>query len=185
MLTGCATSVTGEAEPSHGPAAAAVATTLPFIPTISGRTNERNDGTSFEPCTAYTSEELSLIGVVPNTASDAAYSDSPNYRGCHWSSGSGRYAMFSQTVGNTESLVRYKQKYADRPWQTDRTVNGRTVAMSIDPPSNGCFTAFSSQRGIVITTVLSPGKPNPEPDYQTECEMALTFTELATRKAPR
>ncbi|GAB3133350.1 hypothetical protein GCM10027289_23040 [Tsukamurella serpentis] len=155
---------------------------LPFTPGIRQRTNERNNGSTFEPCTAYSPAELSAVRVKSETVSDAAQTDSPNFRGCHWS-GTDNSWRFSQIVGNEESLRTYKTKQRDRVWLPDQTVNERTVGVALDPPL-GCFAAFMSDQGIVVTTTMSSTKRTPEPDFKTECEMAVAFATLATTKAP-
>ncbi len=182
LVSACATTVSGVAVPGAQLSAPA---SLPFTPTISERTNDRNNGSSFEPCTAYSAAELQVLGIASESATDAAISDSPNYRGCHWNSTLGHDSTYSQTVGNGTTLEGYKQKNSDRTWQVDRVINGRMVALTVDPPSRGCAAVFMSQHGTVVTLAMLAGDREPEPDFATECDAALRFTELATRKAPR
>ncbi|GAB3125578.1 hypothetical protein GCM10027289_00050 [Tsukamurella serpentis] len=155
---------------------------MPFVPRFAGRTNERNDGTSFEPCTAYSDAELRSLGVASQTLSDAAISESPNYRGCHWQSpnGSGR---FSQIVGNEKSTSDYKAKQSARPWQPDRVVNGRIVIVATEL-GDGCLASFMSRNAMVHSSfrVTSPGKPSA--DLVPECEKAIAWATLAISKAP-
>ncbi|WP_369431835.1 DUF3558 family protein [Tsukamurella strandjordii] len=117
-----------------------VSASLPVVPTISERVNGRNDGTTFEPCTAYRAEELIPLGIAPSSISDAGFSESPNFRGCDWYSPD-RKTTFGQILGDETSLSSYKQKHSYRAWQPERTVNGRQVAIAPDtamdvlPPS--------------------------------------------------
>ncbi|MDP0398946.1 DUF3558 domain-containing protein [Tsukamurella strandjordii] len=157
---------------------------LPFTPTIQGRTNERNNGSSFEPCTAYTPEELRALGIDPATVEDAAISNSPNFRGCHWSgireSPTDRdYLNYSQIVGKRITLEAYKREQDFRTWLPDRTVQGRRLAVATTP--NDCTAVFLSEAAVVITGAL-PLRASP--GLTRECDAAIAFAALAISKAP-
>ncbi|GAA0995816.1 hypothetical protein GCM10009551_061450 [Nocardiopsis tropica] len=159
-----------------------VSTSLPVVPTISERVNGRNDGTTFEPCTAYRAEELIPLGIAPSSISDAAFSDSPNYRGCGWDSPD-RTLKFSQVVGDEKTLDNYKKKHSNRSWQPDRSVNGRTIAVAPDS-NDGCIAVFMSSEAIVGTVVGVTSARPPSPGLQEECDKAFAFASLAASKAP-
>lgn len=186
MVSGCTVSVEGEAV-SAGTTASNGATTsarpLPFVPQFEGRTNERNDGTSFEPCTAYSEEEMKSLGAEPRTLTDVMISVSPNYRGCRWDSLS-RVAYFSQTLGNELSLENYKAKQSRRPWQPDRRINGRTVIVTTEG-DNGCFASFMSEKAIIHSAYAVDGTgAEPSPGLVDECNKAIEWATLAISKAP-
>ncbi|ADG79520.1 hypothetical protein TPAU25S_00738 [Tsukamurella paurometabola] len=179
---GCATAISGEptsalSSPRTSPKP------LPFTPTIKNRTNDRTDGTTFEPCAAYTDTELRALDIDPATISDAAQVDAANYRGCRWDSigyTKGRGIEYSQIVGNEASLDSYKQKYKDLPWQPDRTVEGRPLAVATE--SEYCFGVFMSEFAVVVTIAAQP--VDPSPGRTVECEKAIAFASLAITKAP-
>ncbi|GAA1011738.1 hypothetical protein GCM10009551_096990 [Nocardiopsis tropica] len=196
VLSGCTTTVTGDPAPdaaamsvtrttnaasttkSHAPAKP-----LPFTPTIKNRTNDRTDGTSFEPCTAYTDAELIAIDINPSSIRDAAQVDAANYRGCRWnandytdSRGGGQY---SQIVGREMGLDEYKRYMNTLQWQPDRQAHGRTIAYA--PEKNYCISAFASEQSIVTTIA---GSTNPSPGNKAECDRAIAFASLAVSKAP-
>lgn len=80
-LTGCQSSTDGDA-PSISAAPA-----FNSAPTVSGRLNPSNDGTSFEPCTGVSPQELRTAGVDPATWTDISVSNH-GPRGCRATSSS-------------------------------------------------------------------------------------------------
>ncbi|WP_244881076.1 DUF3558 domain-containing protein [Tsukamurella pseudospumae] len=181
VLSGCAVTISGE------PIAAGNSRTaprpLPFNPTIKERTNDRTDGTSFEPCAAYTESELRALDINPTSIEDAAKVDSANYRGCHWRANDYTVARgggdYSQVVGREMTLDDYKRYMNSLPWQTDHIVHGRHLAIAIE--NNYCIAAFASDESIVTTTAAST---NPSPGRTVECARAVAFASLAITKAP-
>ncbi|KXP12549.1 hypothetical protein AXK60_04860 [Tsukamurella pseudospumae] len=156
---------------------------MPFTPTINDRTNDRTDGTTFEPCNAYTDAELIALNINPETITDAAQVDSANYRGCRWRAqnytaarGGGQY---SQIVGREMTLDQYKRYLSTKVWQTDRMASGRPIAVAAE--NNGCSASFSSEQSIVTTIATST---NPSPGNVLECDRAVAFASLAISKAP-
>ena len=182
LLTSCATEVPGEASsPLKSPRTSIKP--LPFTPTIQGRTNDRTDGTTFEPCSAYTDAELRSLDINPATRMDAAAVDFANYRGCHWrgndytaARGGGEY---SQIVGREMTLPEYKKYMSSMPWQPDRLVHGRPLAVAIE--NDYCVANFASEFSIV-TTIVASSKPSP--GNVAECDKAVAFASLAITKAP-
>ncbi|GAA0996017.1 hypothetical protein GCM10009551_061900 [Nocardiopsis tropica] len=157
---------------------------LPFTPAIQGRTNERNDGSSFEPCTAYTAQELRALNIDPFSLADAAKSRSPNFRGCEWTSvkagpSDRSYLNYSQIVGKRITLDDYKREQNFRPWQPDRIVMGRRLAVA--PTKYDCTAAFISEAAVVITGTITP---YPSSGLVRECDAAVAFATLAISKAP-
>lgn len=196
LTTACATEVGGEAvsAPSSSvpsfPTGAAVsppsptASPLPFTPRFKARTNERNNGSSFEPCTAYTADELIAIKIDPTTLSDAAKSDSPNFRGCDWKSlnsaqNARDYLDYSNIVGKRIALDDYKREQSFRQWQPDRTVGGRRLA--VGTTSYHCVAVFISQQATIISTAQAL---HPSPGLVRECDAAVALATLSISKAP-
>lgn len=156
---------------------------LPFTPTIRDRTNDRTDGSSFEPCSAYSEAELLSLDINPSTIRDAAQVDSANYRGCRWRardySAARGGGLYSQIVGHKMSLDEYKRYMSSLRWQADRTVHGRILAVAAE--SDNCAAVFGSERAIVVTIASST---TPSSGLVTECERAVAFASLAISKAP-
>lgn len=183
-LGGCAVDVPGEPtsalkSPRTSPKP------LPFSPTIKDRTNDRTDGTTFEPCSAFSADELRSLSIDPTTISDAAQIDSANYRGCHWKSigfntATGRGFDYSQIVGNKMTLDEYKTKYKDLAWQPNRTAHGRPIAVVAS--SDYCTAVFTSEFAVVVT--IAGQSVDPSPGRTAECDRAIAFATLAITKAP-
>ncbi|WP_269451169.1 DUF3558 family protein [Tsukamurella pseudospumae] len=180
-MGGCTMTVPGQPVTSGKPGA--VAGPLPFNPTIAERTNDRTDGTTFEPCSAYSDAELRGLEIDPTTVEDAAKVDSANYRGCHWRGSDYSAArggtQYSQIVGVEMPLDRYKRYMRTLPWQADRTAHGRSLAVAAE--NNYCIAAFRAELSIVATRASST---NPSPGRTVECERAVAFASLAITKAP-
>lgn len=186
MISGCAVSVEGEAVSARKTTSEGTTTSgrpLPFVPEFEGRTNERNNGTSFEPCTAYSEQEMRTLGADPRTLTDVMISVSPNYRGCRWDSLS-KVAYFSQTLGNEVSLANYKAKQSRRPWQPDRRISGRTVIVTTEG-DDGCFASFMSEKAIIHSAYTVDGAgAKPSPGLVAECNKAIEWATLAISRAP-
>lgn len=181
-LSGCSVAIGGYGVPDFVSAPATSTLPLPFTPTIAERTNDRNDGTSFEPCTAYTGDEIRSLGADPGTISDAGFSDSPNFRGCSWVSPD-KAGQLDQILGNEESLVKYKTIQSHRPWRADMQIGGRTVIWTTED-DDGCFASFMSQKAIVHSSYRTTSAGNPSPGLVEECRIAIAFATLAISKAP-
>ncbi|WP_343930365.1 DUF3558 domain-containing protein [Tsukamurella strandjordii] len=195
LVSGCTTTLSGEpvsgvpsSVTTNGTAAPTStsrppAKPLPFTPTIKNRTNDRTDGTTFEPCSAYTDAELLALDINPTTITDAAKIDYPNFRGCDWLgtdyTAKRGGSQYSQIVGRELTLDEYKRTMKRLPWQADRTANGRTIALA--PENNYCIAAFASEKSIVTTSVIVT---NPSPGRTVECDRAFAFASLAVSKAP-
>ncbi|RDH11689.1 DUF3558 domain-containing protein [Tsukamurella pulmonis] len=181
LLSGCTVAVPGEPTATSDPRTSAKP--LPFTPKINGRTNERTDGTSFEPCNAYTDADLRALDINPASIHDAAQVDFPNYRGCGWR-GNGYTAArggveYSQIVGRELTLDEYKKQMKRLPWQPDRFAHGRPIAVAIE--NDYCVANFASEESIVTTIVASN---TPSPGNTVECDKAVAFASLAITKAP-
>lgn len=185
LVVSCAVSVPGEGVSDERAVkrASASARPLPFVPQYEGRTNERNDGTTFEPCTAYSDNEMRALGADPRTLKDVMISVSPNYRGCRWQSPDGS-AYFSQTLGNEVSLEVYKAKQSRRPWRSDRLIDGRTVILTTEG-DDGCFASFMSENAIIHSAYTVDGwGAKPSTGLVAECNKAIEWATLAISKAP-
>lgn len=174
VLSGCSVSVPGNPvrEPRADPRAA-----LPFQPAFPDRTNERNDGSSFEPCTAFTADELLVLGVDPASRRDAAISSGPNYRGCAWKM---RASHVRQIVADQGSLDSYVAAHDEIEWREREHIGDRTFAVG-GMYERECLAVFKSQ-GAVVITLASLWHADRWP--QSACEWVVDFASLAASKAP-
>ncbi len=187
QVGGCAVAIDGEATGVTS-GAPSLPASLPFTPTIAERFNPRNNGSSFEPCIAYTASELAALGLSPLTQRDAAVSNAPNYRGCQWDlttaadEASNRGLNWvSQFVGNQPSLSAYKSAHDNVRWQADLVVGGVAIAVGSSRPGE-CGAVFRSGQSIVVTLVEFDSSTR---SLSGECDRAVRLAALATTKAPR
>jgi hypothetical protein len=174
-MAGCVEVSVGS--PVRGPLADRENSSLPFRPMFLERSNERNDGSVFEPCNAYADGELATIGIAPRSVRDAAFSRGPNFRGCEWRMPA---SLVTQIVANQGSLREYKRDHHEVVWQADTVAGGHTIATG-SYRSGECTSVFKSQAAVVITyvAVWQDGKwPG------TACEWVVKFASLAASKAP-
>jgi hypothetical protein len=174
LLCGCDETVGGQAVPLPR---ADPRAHLPFPSRFLERTNERNDGSIFEPCIAYSARELRALGIDPGSIEDAAVSRGPNYRGCGWRMPA---SLVSQTVLNQGGLKEYLARDRAIEWQLTRSPELRTLASGSRRVGH-CMAVFKSQGAIVVTSVTAwregkwPG---------TACDWVVKFASLAASKAP-
>lgn len=157
---------------------------LPFVPKFKERTNERNNQTTFEPCTAYSADEIRAIGIDPASIKDAAFSDSPNFRGCDWRSltASPRdrdYLEYSQIVGKRQTLEEYRRDQSYRNFREDRIVLGRRIVVSA--MKYDCSATFEVEATTAVTIVQAL---YPSPNLTRECDAAVALASLGVSKAP-
>ncbi|MDF0530833.1 DUF3558 family protein [Tsukamurella sp. 8F] len=189
VTSACATTVAGVAVTPSESRTRIAHPSLPFTPTYTERWNRRNDGSSFEPCTAHIADDLEAIGIDASTMEDAAISDSPNYRGCNWelmrrpgdSPGTAlNYA--TQAVSNQRNLPFYKEGHDEMRWGPDQVIDGRVFGVA-DAPHDDFLVAFESGTALVITSVKIDRRSHRSPSE--ERERAMKFALLAATKAPR
>ena len=159
---------------------------LPFETSFHDRWNRRNDGTTYEPCTALDSPALRRIEIDPSSAADAAGTDGQTARGCRWkfeeSAGQKGWTI-RQFVGNSRSLNDFRvrsQSTSDR-WLPSEFVAGREVGMHTFTHGRQCDTYVqSSEAGVVTMVHASPPIPKPS----EICSRTLEFTRATIGKMP-
>ena len=157
---------------------------LPFHNPFFERWNDGNDGTTYEPCTALTPNELKSAGIDPKSAKDAAVVDGQSLRGCDWLLLPPNPTLIgiSQIVINSQNLETYKKKNSIDTWRPDREIHGRQVGI-VDSRAGDCSTYVQSRKSAIITL----GQPGiGDSDSKDElCESALRFTATTIDRIPR
>ncbi|WP_083837298.1 DUF3558 family protein [Gordonia effusa] len=148
---------------------------------LMSRVNPGNDGTTYEPCDALSSEVASSLKVNIGSQEDAAAATGQTARGCRWKLTDNRRWIISQIVGNSTSLSDYKASQADLKWRTDIIANGRTVAIS-EVNAATCSAHVQSQRSTV-STIAQFGSPQ-APPIDEICNRAIAFTKATIDKMP-
>lgn len=165
--------------PSNGPDKSVA---LPFDNPFPNRWNPSNDGTSYEPCVAFSQEELQRFGVDDKFVEDAAQVDGQGIRGCIWYMRD-TYSL-SIVVTNAESLSQYKSGTPELDWKQDRLVNGRVVGLAdLAYDDATCTTYIQSGRSIVATDVTISSAKEARDRYDP-CKIVLDFTAAYIDKIP-
>ena len=153
---------------------------LPFRTAFPRRWNSGNDGTTYEPCTAVTADDLSIAGADPASVRDAALVDFQTARGCIWFTRSGE-GTIGQTVGNHPSLDSYIRKQQGTfDWKPEFRVGGRRVGLATWGVST-CGTYVESGAAIIATTAT--GLRNP-PQLEQICDKVVAFTRATIDQMP-
>lgn len=161
--------------------AAETQTPLPFESRFPNRTNAANDGTPYEPCTAFAAADLEKFNIDYTVVEDAAQVDGQGTRGCHWFMP--QAFGFGQVVANSASLDIYKRHTPELDWRPDVVIGGRTVGVfGLKDHGGTCSTYVQSYSAGVVTNILT----STEPEARTvdACQMVLDFTRAYIDKIP-
>lgn len=156
---------------------------LPFKTVFPNRWSFRNNGTSYEPCTAVSSKALRVLGADAASVRDSASADSQTARGCSWtiSAGDVKFASVSQVVGNSPPLSEYKQARAGTvQWMPDISFAGRPalVGTSLIGECEIHVRSGSAGVGTIVTFLVDP------PPTSEICAKAIAFTRATIDQMP-
>ena len=152
---------------------------LPFKNSVRDRWNPSNNGTDYEPCTAFTTAELDELGVASSSIRDAATVDGQSLRGCRWYYRESRDWVADQLVINYRSRAEYLASNPDFAVNYEVNIDGITVGV-IEDSTDACFTYIQSGRAAILTSAASHVKPAP-PRGQI-CQRAIALTQLTLKK---
>lgn len=193
LLAGCSETRVGAV---HAAPVRAVAVDLPFEPEQATRLNDRNDGSTFEPCVAYQDADLLSLNIDPATMQDLMPWPDPVRRGCAWAIpgfiymqgvtdiAAGAPDFNTRTAADapldTGGLIAAlgESNVTDHTWEPTDPIDGRVIALYHDSKYQ-CGTVFETQDSIVIT--LLDVFPAVEPEI---CAKVIAFTELAVAASP-
>ncbi|MFJ6097077.1 DUF3558 family protein [Williamsia muralis] len=170
------------AAPPLAPATKGASVQLPFDNPFPNRWNASNDGTSYEPCNAFSSSELGEFGIDSTRIEDAAVVDGQGVRGCRWFM-PGIFSM-SQLVTNSTSLTAYRDGTSDFEWKQDLSVEGRAVGMfDLKFDSTSCSTYVQSFSAGVVTNFVISSDPESRGAIDP-CKLVEDFTRAYIDKIP-
>ena len=190
LLAGCEVADSGTravpdsaATPSSSSAPASeTAEPLPFENQFPDRRNPANDGTEYEPCTAFSHVELAKFGVDPAVVEDIAQVNGQGTRGCYWFMPNA-FAL-GQLVTNSNSLVEYKSALKVLEWKPDITIGGRAVGIfDLKDDTGSCSTYVQSHAAAVITEVSVSTSPSARSAIDP-CKLVEDFTRAYIDKIP-
>ncbi|KIU40407.1 hypothetical protein TL11_12005 [Mycobacteroides immunogenum] len=183
IVAGCGTTVDGQPTlggmhaTSTGGSSSATTTSPTVTNTLRGPhapPNSRNDGTSFDPCLAYSAEQIKSWGLDPEYVEDQGGPDEIA-RGCRWNADgwSASQTVINRPISDYLNAQRYPGAHAVE-------IDGLHGAVFGDIAGDvSCNVALPSQQAIVITGVLVLGAKDVVPD---PCKKAI---DIATQTAPR
>lgn len=132
---------------SPGDATIAAPPTFTSPAPVPGRVHGRNDGTSFEPCTAMTRDALTKLGLDPGTWTDVSMvAQGP--RGCRATSATTTFSLLVLNAAANELYLTGAADVDDPEAQTYRFVR-----------ANSCVAAKSSGRATVLASFSDDTQP--------------------------
>ncbi|MCA4749575.1 DUF3558 domain-containing protein [Mycobacteroides abscessus] len=183
-LSGCTTTVTsGDATTASSVNTSAVVTSPAATNTLPGPhppPNDNNNGTSFDPCLAYSAAELKSWGVAPGSVEDIA--NSPGLqRGCVWY---GDGWDVQQTVLNG-SVDRFRNQELF-PGSEPVVIEGLDAVRWPDEvdPKRVCYVELPSQRATV-GTIVGIRNPQAQRVIPDACAKAMAIATDTAKKLPK
>ncbi|MBN7437930.1 DUF3558 domain-containing protein [Mycobacteroides abscessus] len=178
-LTSCGTVTNGTAVSATSATSteeAASTTSAPAIPHQPASKN--NDGTTFDPCVAYGTDDLRAVGLDPASGKDI---DSALLRGCKWY-GAGWRVQVAVLNG---SIDRYRDQKLF-PGSQPIIVDGLSGVTYRDEPGNmrNCFVEIPSQQATVGTIVEVSDAPALD-QIPDACTKAVEVATLTAKKLPK
>ncbi|RIU19750.1 DUF3558 domain-containing protein [Mycobacteroides abscessus] len=184
-LSGCSTSTITSIDATKASSTGSVAGSSSAVATNTlqaphPQPNTNNNGTSFDPCLAYTADELKSWGVAPGSVEDKGVKDTIQ-RGCLWK---GDGWVLQQLVVN-----RQIDEYLDQelfPGAEAITVGGLSAVKFRSPPEDmtGCYVEIPSQKATV-GTIVSVRDPKAKQAIPDACTKAVAIAEDTAKKLPK
>ncbi|WP_235631013.1 DUF3558 domain-containing protein [Mycobacteroides abscessus] len=184
-LSGCSTSTITSIDATKASSTGSVAGSSSTVATNTlqaphPQPNTNNNGTSFDPCLAYTADELKSWGVAPGSVEDKGVKDTIQ-RGCLWK---GDGWVLQQLVVN-----RQLDEYLDQelfPGAEAITVGGLNAVKFRSPPEDmtGCYVEIPSQKATV-GTIVSVRDSKAKQAMPDACTKAVAIAEDTAKKLPK
>ncbi|SKX66188.1 Protein of uncharacterised function (DUF3558) [Mycobacteroides abscessus subsp. bolletii] len=184
-LSGCSTSTITSIDATKASSTGSVAGSSSTVATNTlqaphPQPNTNNNGTSFDPCLAYTAGELKSWGVAPGSVEDKGLKDTIQ-RGCLWK---GDGWVLQQLVVN-----RQLDEYLDQelfPGAEAITVGGLNAVKFRSPPEDmtGCYVEIPSQKATV-GTIVSVRDSKAKQAIPDACIKAVAIAEDTAKKLPK
>ncbi|ORB52132.1 hypothetical protein BST43_19450 [Mycobacteroides saopaulense] len=192
LLTAVALTIAGCGGPVAGDAVTAASSTssrgaTPTSPTVTNTLpgphpppNQNNDGTTFDPCLAYTASELSGWGIDPATVNDVAIDDTLQ-RGCTWK---GDGWVLQQLITN-RSISEYLDP-ANYPDAKPLTIAGLQASQHRlgQAGTTFCSVQIPSQKAV-IATLVSVRDSKAENQIPDACTKAIQIATDTAGKLPK
>lgn len=177
---GAATTATTSASSTSTPAAASASApstlTAPHLPPSKG-----NDGTSFDPCVAYTAEEIRSWGVDPARVVDNG-NDGLRTRGCTWSADG--WSIAQSIINNPVSDYLNTPVY---PGSRAEKIGGLDGVVYQSPATGDsmCTAALPSQQATVHVVVGIYNEKTGRKAIPDLCAKAVDVAAFVATKLPK
>lgn len=158
---------------SSGSKAPETITSIPHQPP-----DKNTDGTTFDPCIAYTADEIRRVGLDPATIQDVP---SHLQRGCKWK-GAGWRAQVTVLNGSIDRYLDPKLFPGSQP-VTIEGLGGATYRSDPGDMQN-CFVEIPSQQATVGTIVEVTDTPALQ-QIPDACSKAVEVATLTANKLPK
>ncbi|WP_232785643.1 DUF3558 domain-containing protein [Mycobacteroides chelonae] len=162
------------AQPTEATTAVAPSTsTIPHRPPTS-----KNNGTTFDPCVAYSPDDLREVGLDPTSIKEA---ESTLLRGCKWY-GPGWRVQIQVLNGSIDRFLDPTLFPGSRPI----TIDGLNGATHRDEPGNmrNCAVEIPSQQATVSTIIEVSDAPALD-QIPDACTKAVEVATLTAKKLPK
>ncbi|OHU31730.1 hypothetical protein BKG76_00345 [Mycobacteroides franklinii] len=141
--------------------------------------DEHSDGTTFEPCTRFTANELRSWGVDPANVVDVSIELQNQIRGCRWLQTDRQWSLTIDVLN--ASVSKYRQPDTRLKLQEPVAIAGLPgVMFSFDGRQEQCQIVLPSQQAVVFFTVRIADQARS--DIHDACDKA---TDVATAVAGR
>lgn len=183
-LTSCSTSIITSVDAttasSTSPVSGSSTTATNTLPGPHPPPTDNNNGTSFDPCLAYTAAELKKWGVAPGSVEDRGVGDTVQ-RGCKWT---GDGWVLQQLVIN--QLVDRYFNNPSFPGAQAITVEGLTAAQYRKPVDDMtiCYIDLPSEKASV-GTIVSVRDRKAKQLIPDACTKALEIASDTAKKLPK
>ncbi|CPT40385.1 Protein of uncharacterised function (DUF3558) [Mycobacteroides abscessus subsp. abscessus] len=183
VATACSTTVTSgdpTTESSATGRASAASTATNTLPGPHPPPTDSNDGTSFDPCLAYTADDLRSWGVSPGSVKDEGVGESTQ-RGCSWDGPGWKLQQLVVNRPVDEYLNQDNYPGAEAISIGDlRAVRWRD---NVDP-QRVCFIELPSQRASV-GTIVGVNSPQAQRAIPDACAKAVDIATGTAKKLPK
>lgn len=183
-LSGCSTTITSvdatKASSTGSVGGSPSTTATNTLPGPHPPPTDNNNGTSFDPCLAYTADELKSWGVAPGSVEDKGVGDTVQ-RGCKWT---GDGWVVQQLVIN-QLIDRYFNN-PSFPGAQAIAVDGLTAAQYRKPVDDMtiCYIDLPSEKASV-GTIVSVRDRKAKQLIPDACTKALEIASVTAKKLPK
>lgn len=189
VLAACTQATGGEAvrsassgaSPSQStPSSTAVPNTLPAP---HPPPDKHSDGTSFEPCTSFTAEELRSWGVDPSNVDDVSVEMQNQIRGCRWWNENRSWSLTIDVLNAT--VEKYLRPDPTLSIQQTVSIGGLSGAIYASASNDNCTVVLPSQKAVVFFDVYVSTGDEAHASMPDACSKATAVATAVAGRLPQ